>query len=457
MYMNVMKALMAAVGMCFFLFIYTQNITAGKTAAQTRFESRLEENVHTMRLENNRPGLRCMLLTSGESPLHMEPMAAVQWHCLGMGPILPGGIIKEIQKPFTYSLGSAVLQEPAGFRLDFSLNPGDSFGSILLGSKAGSFDRSGVFVEKDSPQHRAGAWLEITSGKRMRYSLCVYGSLLPEHPEEKIDEMALQGRYPSGVQGRRFNTYAFELQRQEADSECSILTAVILSPVGIPALYGRGYLRFGSAIGKGRFRWQAALLGRCAGDKFTNAEGQLPEEEASLEGRFMAGTRRNSIQLQGQLCRHKLTPVPERYVACGRKGGAELQCGFLWFDGRIGGSHECCFDEEGHADIRSDCEAEIAVSREQWEFAVRSTGRREGMEAVEYRHKFCLNAEIGNWGLNGVLDLEERLHSYSGSIRGEYERDELCLWAKLGWEFDPDDGLETPLSLGMKLEHSEIQ
>ncbi len=442
---------MAAVLICFFLCIYTQNLTAEETAPRTRFESRLEENVHTIRLEFIRPGLRSMLLTSGESPLHMEPKAAVQWHCLGFGPILPRGIIKEIQKPFTYSVGSAVLHQSAGFRLDFALNPRENVGGYLLGRMSGWFGRSGLFMEKEGSLHRAGGWLEITSGRRMRCSLCAYGTLLPEPPEEKIDEMAVQGRYPAVVQGRHFNTCALEFQLQEADCECSLLTAVILSPVGIPALYGRVYLRFGSSLGRGRACWQAALLGRWSGDKFTNGEGQLPEEKASLEGRFTAGTRRNGIRMQGQLSRHKLPPVPERYVACDRMVDIELYCGLLWMDASVGGKHECCFDEEGQANIRSNCAAEMAVVREHWEVAVRTTA------AVEYRHKFSLKGEFGNWRLSGVLELADSAHSYSGYMRGAYGRDEFCLWAKLGWECVPDEVLKAPVSLGIKLEHSEVQ
>ena len=235
------------------------------------------------------------------------------------------------------------------------------------------------------------------------------------------------------------------------------MTALILSPVGIPALYGRGYLRFGSAFGQGRTHWRAALLGRWSGDEFTNAEGQLPEEKASLEGRFTVGGERNNLRLRGQLCRHKLPPVPERYIVCERSVGTELHCGYLCFDGSLAGSQEWRFDEEGQVNIRSNCDAEITVSREKWEFALSTAGSREGAAGIEYRHKISLKGEFGNLRLSGVLDLEDRLHSYSGCVRGEYERDDLCLWAKLGWEFNPEDGLETPLSLGMKLEHSEVQ
>src|SRR6056297_916911 len=115
-----------------FLFLsaaFFPSSTVGSVTVK-RIESRLEEELQRVKIEALQPGFRCMLLSEGESPLQQSASIAFQWHPLGVGPLIRKGVIKEIEKPFQYSLNSQVYRQPAGCRVDFSLNPVPSYGVV---------------------------------------------------------------------------------------------------------------------------------------------------------------------------------------------------------------------------------------------------------------------------------------------------------------------------------------
>lgn len=448
--------------LCVYIFGWIQTVAAEKVPVQNGVESRLEENLHTIRLQHARPGLRCMLRASGETPRAMKPAAAVQWQSLGMGPLLPVGILKEVQKPFEYAASSPVFRQSAGCRLDFSLNPPGNYGAFLLGS--GKLGRSGLWFETADSSHRAGAWLDIASAELFRLSACLYASLLPELSREDSEEGALQTRYPVRVQGRRFTTCALALQLSEADNKCSLLSAIMCSPAGEAALFGRTYLQLGVGRSGEPLYWRVCMLGRWISNCFTDAWGELPEEKASLQGILTVGAGRKGINIEGAVSRDKAAPVPERYIACERQGSMQLFCGFLCFDGRAGCEREWSFDEEAELKVESSCEAEIEASGASWKAAAISGCSTSGETAdIEYRQRFKYQAEAGRWKLSGVFDLQDSLSLQSGYFRCEYKHEyepkcnELCLWAKLGWELGSTGGFATPLSIGMRLRHSEVQ
>lgn len=448
-----------------------QGLRAESRAVQTRLESRLEENLQTIRLEYLCPGLRCMLIGRGEAPRAMKPIVALQWQFMGAGPLVPCGILKEVQKPFEYAASSPIFQQTAGYRINFSLNPQKRFGGVLLGR--GEHGRSAVWVETDDCLQRAGGWFDTSSFELIQLTVGMYTSLLPERSRETAEEGALQSRYPDGVHVGRFTTVVLQLEVSEDENCCSLLSALMWSPVGEAALFGRAYMRFGRGgcnngvrrcnrgyRGRG-VHWECILLGRVIGQSFTTARGEIPEEKASLQGILTVGIGRSGICMEGAVERDKPASVPERFIACERKSSVELYCGFLCFDCSVLYDQDWGYDEVG--ELKADCsfEAEVEAVGEHWKVVATTSSKRSEGANPECKQRFKYQVDPGRWRLSGSCDLQDSMWLQSGYIRcereGEYQGDELCLWVKLAWEFDKAGRLETPLSLGVKLEHSEMQ
>src|SRR6056297_421044 len=103
-------------GFTYFLFFSSAllpGLSEGELTVK-RVESRLEEELQKLKIEVLQPGFRCMLLSEGESPLQQSASITLQWLSLGIGPLIRKGVIKEIEKPFQYSLNSQVYQQSAG-------------------------------------------------------------------------------------------------------------------------------------------------------------------------------------------------------------------------------------------------------------------------------------------------------------------------------------------------------
>lgn len=462
MYMSLLKCSYITAGMCVLSLLCAPALPAGKVLVRKRFESRLEENRQLIKAECIRPGLHWMLLGRGDAPLRMEPSGAVQWQSAGIGPVILTGIVKEIGKPFAYSIGSAVFQHSAGGRIDFSLHPRKNFGGIVQWPVEST--HNGVFIESSDTVHRIGAWMQFACGESLRITPCVFESLLPGIGEDDIEVQPLQTRYPARSERRRSRTFAVELQMEERGCKCSLLTALISSPAAAPSLFGRGYLQFGGEAKRdtgGRredsFQWQYSLLGRWIGDHFTTAGGELPEERASLAAMLRAGCGGNELSVKAALIRDKQPPVPDRYIACDREIGGKLCWAVAGLSGRAEAVHSWAFDEEGQLSGRYKYTAEIGLKRNVWEAAACTSCTVPHIAPIEWRQKFTCEAELGQWQLRGALSLEEQLSEWEGYLRCEYNRSELCLWMKLAFALSRESPLETPLSLGVKLEHSEVQ
>ncbi len=438
---------------------------------KTRIESRLEENLQTVRLEYLCPGARCMLLSRGEAPCMMKPTVALQWQAVGVGPLGPLGILKEVQKPFEYAVSSPVFQQTTGYRIDFSLNPQKRFGGMFL--MKGERSRCGVWLETDDLLHRAGGWFDISSLELIQLTAGMYTSLLPEPSREAAQEGALQSRYPAQVHVRRFTTGVLQLEISEAENCCSLLSALMWSPVGEATLFGRAYMHFGrGGCGYGGRRckrgrrggglyWECTVLGRFIGNSFTTGRGELPEEKASLQGILTAGVGCSGICIGGALERDKPASVPERFIACERQGSVEVYCGFLCFDGSAVYEQDWSFDEDGELKAEVSCEAEIAASGEYWKLVSTISSRRSEAGDRKNTQRFKFQTGPGKWQFSAAFELQDVMCLQSGYLRCEHEResqgDELCLWVKLGLEVDKAGRHKMPLSLGVKLQHSEMQ
>ena len=454
-----MKRIYIITGMCAVALLWVQPLPAEKVLVRKRIESRLEENQQIIKMDYLRPGLHCMLLGRGASPLRMQPNAAVQWKSAGIGPVILSGIVQEIGKPFEYSLSSAVFQQVVGGRIDFSLHPRNNFGGILQWS--GGAAHTGAFIETTDSLLRAGAWIQLACGDSVLITPCVFESLLPELSDADIDAQPLQNRYPVPNERRSSSTFAVELQWEERGCKCSLLTALMSSPAAPPSLFGRGYLQFGGRLAEsGRAEslvWEYFLLGRWIGDHFTTAEGELPEERASLAAMLRAAYGRNELYLKGVLTRDKQPPVPDRYLACNRELSAELRWAVAWVHCSAAAAHSWAFDEEGRLSGHYEYGAEIGLKRNVWKAAACTSWKIPHASSVEYRHKFTCEAEIREWRFRGAVTLKEQLSAWEGYLRGEYQRRELCLWIKLALAQRRGSPVEMPLSLGMKVEYSEVQ
>lgn len=462
MYMSLFKCSYVMAGMCVMSLLCAQALPAGNVLVRKRLESRLEENRQLIKAERIRPGLHCMLLGRGDSPLRMEPSAAVQWQSAGIGPVILTGIVKEIGKPFEYSIGSAVFQHSAGGRIDFSLHPRKNYGGIVQWPVESA--HNGAFVESSDSVHRVGAWMQFACGESLRITPCVFESLLPGISEDDIEVQPLQTRYPARSERRRSSTFAVELQMEERGCTCSLLTALISSPAAAPSLFGRGYLQFGGGAKRDTcgpredsFQWQYSLLGRWIGDHFTTADGELPEERASLAAMLRAGCGGNELSVKGALTRDKQPPVPDRYIVCDREISGELCWAVARLNGRAEAVHSWAFDEEGQLSGRYEYTAEIGLKENVWKASASTRCTVPHTLPIEWRQKFTCKADLGQWQLRGALSLEEQLAAWEGYLRCEYDRNELCLWMKLSLAGCREGSIETSLSLGMKLEHSEVQ
>ncbi|MCF7947067.1 MAG: hypothetical protein K9M94_00595 [Spirochaetia bacterium] len=431
-----------------------------------RIESRLEEELQKLKIEAIQPGFRCMLLSEGESPLRQSASISLQWHSLGIGPVIRRGVIKEIEKPFQYSLNSQVYQQSAGCRIDFSLNPVPSYGAVW---QDGS--EYGFFMREAETLYHWGGWFSIEIGRKILLEPWVYEMLQTSAFDEQgisFNQVAeegeaaaqpLQTNSMSIVQSQRAHTFGLNLIIQEGRQECRYLWALMYSAIGKPSSFFRSYVDLHST---GRFDWQLSILGRWIGEGFENSKGVLPQKKASLSGLAGVNFDRSGLSIHGEISRNKLPAVPLRYVECERELGGKVYTGFSFFDCNSSFSHAWGFTEEGERTGKYKHEAGFSLKTSGWNWKCRFASRFPYTSVAEHSAKLEARASLGCLSISASGKLtwkqdlsREAVESWSAALRGEYKRradDFVELWFKLMAERKRSGRVELPLSIGLKVE-----
>ena len=440
--------------------------SAEESVTVRRIESRLEEEVQKLKIEVLQPGFRCLLLSEGESPLQQSARIAIQWHSLGIGPLIRRGVIKEIEKPFQYSLNSQVYQQPAGSRIDFSLHPVGSYGAVWQGDS-----KYGFFIRKDESLYRWGGWFSIDIGQKILLEPWACELLQASAFDKKgisfnqetdqggATAQPLQTDSMSIMHSQRVHTFGLNLIVQEGQQECRFLWALMYSAAGKPSSFIRSYIDLHST---GRFDWQLSMLGRWIGEGFENSKGVLPQKKASLSGLAGVNFARSGLSIHGEISRNKLPAVPLRYVECERELGGKVYTGFSFFDCNSSFSHAWSFNEEGQLTGKYKHEASLSLKASEWDWKCRFTSLFPYTSVVEHSAKLETRVSVGclsistSEKLSWKKDLSrDTVARWSAALRGEYKRradDFVELWFKLMAEGSRSGRVEFPLSIGLKIE-----
>src|SRR6056297_26288 len=429
-------------------------------------ESRLEENLHKLKIEAAKPGFRCLLLSKGKSPLRQSASIALHWRSLGIGPLLRKGFIKEIEKPFQYSINSQVYQQSAGCRIDFSLSPVQSYGAVWQGN-----NEYGFFIREEESLYRWGGWFSFNIVQNILLEPwgCVFSQLpafdtqglsVDQGSDEEVQSaQPLQTTSVNTMHSQRIHTFGLNIIVREGRQECRLLAALMYSAAGKPSCFFRSYVDLHFT---GRFNWQLSMLGRWIGEGFEDSKGVLPQKKASLSSLAGVSFGRNGLSIHWEISRNRLPVVPLRYVECEREMGGKVYTGFSFFDCNSSFSHNWDFDEEGQLTGKYKHDVNLSVSPSGWNLKFRFASLFPYTSVAEHSAKLEAGTSIGCVSLSafGKLTWEqdlsrEAIDGWSAALRGEYTRradDFMELWAKLVCEGNLSGRVEFPLSLGMKLE-----
>ncbi|MDZ7795182.1 MAG: hypothetical protein U5P10_16275 [Spirochaetia bacterium] len=435
-----------------------------------RLESRLEEELQKLKIEVLQPGFRCLLLSEGESPLQQSVSIALQWDSLGIGPLLRKGVIKEIEKPFQYSINSQVYQQPAGCGIDFSLSPARSYGAVWQGDS-----EYGFFIREEETLYRWGGWFSFDIGQKILLEpwICellqasafdYLGLSVDQEEDQEADEeveagQPLQTNSMNSMHSQRIHTFGVNMIVREGRQECRLLVAFMYSAAGKPSSFFRSYINLHSA---GRFDWQLSMLGRWIGEGFENSKGVLPQKKASLSGLAGVSFGRSGLSIHGEISRNRLPVVPLRYVECEREVGGKVYTGFSFFDCNSSFSHNWDFNEEGQLAGKYKQDVNLSLRPSGWNCKFRFASLFPYTSVAEHSAKLEAGTSVGcvSMSASGKLTWEQDLNreaidSWSVALRGEYTRradDVVELWAKLVCEGNLSGRVAFPLSLGMKIE-----
>lgn len=442
----------------FYLSIALLPSPAEESVTVRRIESRLEEELQKLKIELVQPNFRCLLLSKGESPLQQSASVALRWHSLGIGPLIREGVIKEIEKPFQYSINSQVYQQPAGCRTDFSLIPVRSYGAVWQRDS-----EHGIFIMEEDSLYRCCGWLSFYLGRKFRFEPWACEVVQPQAFDEQGvgTGQPLQTDFMSSMHSHRVHTFGLNLVVREGQQECRFLGALMYSAAGKPSSFFRSYIKLHSS---GRFDWQLSMLGRWIGEGFENSRGIIPQKKASLSGLAGVSLGRTGISLHGEISRNKLPAVPLRYVECEREVGGKIFTGFSFFECDSSFKNAWDFNEEGELTGKYTHNLSFCLKPSGWSWRCQFASLFPYTSVAEYSAKL----EVGASGdcvsvsaagkLSWKEDLSrEAIDSWSAALRGDYKgRADPCteFWVKLAGEGSPSGRIEFPLSLGMKIESS---
>ncbi len=444
--------------LCVWLLFTTIIAEGGANEAfiQHKMSTKLENNTLKIRVQVIRPGMRCMLRTESKDPANPDFIGALHYHAFQIGPLRPRGVLKEISAPFSYGITSSVYQGSAAYRLDFSMEPVKTYGLGWEKSNVG-----GVGIRKDKKTVRFGAWCRIKMGRNISCVPCYCESYLPGISEDEFQDIDLQSNYPEQTQARAVRKAALSFVIGEGVQRLQLLAAVAENGPDVPSVYIRGFMNFedGGAL---NWNWKVMLLSRCATSGFPDDDGSDLLEKASLSGLCEMRYARFGINIDGLIKRYRKQPVPQRYVACNRRIGCEMQMGLFWFLLKSKAEYSWQYDSQGCLNGEYHQDVNVGVERDGWECRLLADCSHPFSGASSYKLKWVADVSWGpcrvSYAAKGIWEdcvHMDALREWTTSVRGEYTYNsgkyEVDFWAKIECKGDMSGIIEFPLSLGMRM------
>ncbi|HDQ14409.1 MAG TPA: hypothetical protein ENN41_06305 [Sediminispirochaeta sp.] len=243
---------------------------------------------------------------------------SIQFGGLLGGRVTARGILRELQRPFSYSLNSTVYSQRPGLAMDTALSPGALKG-LGLQSGDGSF---GAVALKWRDSKQMWTWRTFEAGPNLAAIPFLFLSAY-----EPPDKDALQTDDPLSSHSSPIAFAGGLLHGRERGHEFALLLVGSRSTLGGSAGFAR--LRLGTRLPVARPRLWLLLLGRWATPDYSSPQAHPFEEEADLQALvrgelILDELGLGEMELGVKTVRGRAYEVPRRYMNIS---------GELWFNG----------------------------------------------------------------------------------------------------------------------------